>query len=71
MRYVYNAPPCHLQWPGQVGKLKTRVEAAIVQGPIKVGMVTGVYVVRADNGEEEHVHADRLTRRGRRNGPAT
>jgi hypothetical protein len=44
-----------------IGKLKTGVEAVIVQGPITVSMVSGVYLVRAENGEEEHVHGSRLT----------
>jgi len=44
-----------------IGRLKTGVEAVIVQGPITVSMVSGVYVVRADNGEEEQVHESRLS----------
>jgi len=43
-----------------IGRLKTGLEAVIVQGPITVSMVSGVFVVRADNGEEEQVHVSRL-----------
>jgi hypothetical protein len=43
-----------------IGKLKTGVEAVIVQGPMTVGMISGVYIVRADNGEEEQLHESRL-----------
>lgn len=66
MAYLYKAGD-RVKVGDGIGKLKTGQEAIIVQGPIKVGGLSGVYVVRDDHGDEERVHCTRLSPGSSRN----